>query len=222
MADIGANVAAVRGEIAAACARSGREAGAVRLIAVTKSVGPETLAALVAAGVMDAGENRVEHLAAMRAAAPPSLDFHYIGRVQSRQLGDVVGACVALHSLCDLGHLPRLERLCAERGARIEAFIQVNTSGEAAKAGLAPHELDAFLGAARAIAGVTVVGLMTMAPELAHGHADPAAVRACFRELARLARERGLPRLSMGMSQDFAIAVEEGATDVRVGTRLFA
>jgi pyridoxal phosphate enzyme (YggS family) len=222
MPSIRENVAAVRAEIAAACAHAGRAPASVRLIAVTKSQGPDALPALIAEGVRDFGENRVEHLETMAAAAPAGAIFHHIGRLQSRQLGDIAARAASVHGLCEESHLDKLSRLGESAGRRLQAFIQVNTSGEAAKAGLEPEALPAFLVKARARAGVEILGLMTMAPELATGHADPAIVRRCFARLAALAREHALPRLSMGMSQDFPIAIEEGATDVRVGTRLFA
>jgi pyridoxal phosphate enzyme (YggS family) len=222
MSTIRENVAAVKAEIAAACRRAGRDPAVVRLIAVTKEQEPPVLAELVAAGVTDFGENRIEHLERMRASAPAGTQFHAIGRVQGRQLAAVVAQAGCLHSLCDDSHLARLERLCADAGKRLPVFIQVNTSGEAAKAGLAPDAVGRFVTLARAARHLDPVGLMTMAPELASGHADVDAVRRCFARLAGLARSHDLSRLSMGMSQDFVIAVEEGATDVRVGTRLFA
>jgi pyridoxal phosphate enzyme (YggS family) len=216
------NVAAVRAEIAAACARARRDPATVRLIAVTKSQGPEVLPALIAEGVRDFGENRVEHLAEMAASAPTGAVFHHIGRLQSRQLPEVAAHAASVHGLCEESHLDKLSRLGQQAGRRLQAFAQVNTSGEAAKAGLAPEALPAFIVKANAATGVELVGLMTMAPEIATGHADPAMVRRCFARLAELARAHDMQRLSMGMSQDFTIAIEEGATDVRVGTRLFA
>ncbi|MBA3709422.1 MAG: YggS family pyridoxal phosphate-dependent enzyme [Planctomycetes bacterium] len=221
---IAGNVVAVQAEIAAACARSRRAASDVRLIAVTKSQGPEVLAALAAAGVCDFGENRVEHLAAMHEAAPPAARFHAIGRIQSRQIARVVALAACLHSLCDHDHLAELSRRLEQGARRMQVFVQVNTSGEASKAGLAPADLARFVDEVRAAPAVDLVGLMTMAPmvdDAARG-ADGDAVRRCFAELRALSEIHRLPRLSMGMSQDFIIAVEEGATDVRVGTRLFA
>ena len=214
---IAANVAAVRREIAAACARVGRDPLAVRLIAVTKAQGPEVLAPLAAAGIRDAGENRLEHHEAMRSAADGlDLAFHAIGRVQGRQLAKLAPLSACLHGLCEIDHVERLARACS--GRRFPVFLQVNASGEAAKAGAEPERLPELLAAVRTQASLEAVGLMTMAPE---GAAE-ADLRACFRRLRGLADAHGLPRLSMGMSQDFTVAVEEGATDVRIGTRLFA
>lgn len=218
---IAAQVAAVRAEIAAACARAGRDPAAVALIAVTKSQGPEVLSALRAAGVRDFGENRIDHLELMRARAEPGDRWHYIGRVQGRQLAAIAPQVHALHSLCDPGHIDRLGRACAERGLRLPVYLQANTSGEAAKAGLPPAEVPAAIARVRSHPGLVLAGLMTMAPEL-DGTADPAPVRACFAALRGLAAAAGLAGLSMGMSGDFPIAVAEGATAVRVGSRLFA
>ena len=218
---IALQVAAVRAEIAAACQRVGRDPAEVRLIAVTKSQGPEVLAPLAAAGIRDVGENRLEHHELMfQAAAGLGLAFHAIGRVQGRQLAKLVPLSTALHSLAEPDHVARLGRACSHletEGRKLQVFLQVNTSGEAAKAGISPGALPELLHATRAEAGLEVVGLMTMAPE----GVDNGVIRATFAALRRLAQEHNLPRLSMGMSQDFGIAIEEGATDVRIGTRLF-
>ncbi len=220
-AGIAVRVAEVRARIRAACARSGRGPDAVRLIAVTKSQTPDVLPALAAAGVLDFGENRVEHLTLMHAAAPAGARFHAIGRIQSRQLPELAAHSACLHSLCDLDHARKLARLCADRAQRLPVFVQVNASGEASKGGVESAALPALLDAVRALPGLDLIGLMTMAPELGTV-ADEATVRRCFARVRELAAAADLPRLSMGMSGDFGIAVEEGATDVRVGTRLFS
>ena len=213
-------VAAVRDEIAAACARVGRDPAEVALLAVTKSQGPEVLEPLAACGLHDYGENRVDHLALMAGRAPSASRFHHIGRIQSRQIPDIVRHAAVVHGLVDAGHARRLDRGAGEAGRRIGVVCQVNTSGETAKAGVSPDDLDALIGVVRGCAHLDLLGLMTMAPELGV-HADEGGVRACFARLRGLARDRGLARLSMGMSLDLAIAVEEGSTDLRIGTRLF-
>jgi pyridoxal phosphate enzyme (YggS family) len=219
---IAANVAAVRREIAAVCAAHGRDPAGVRLIAVTKSRGPEVLAALVAAGVADIAENRVERLEQMRAAIAAgghALSLHGIGRLQSRQLPAVAAAADVVHGLDNPGHAQRLDRLCGERGRRLPVFIQVSAAGEEQKAGVAPEALPALVEGVRACAWLELVGLMAMAPEIALAGVD--AVRRCFAAVQTLAAAHGLARLSMGMSQDFTHAVAAGATEIRVGTRLF-
>jgi pyridoxal phosphate enzyme (YggS family) len=219
---IAANLAEVRHRIASACQAHGRDPSMVRLIAVTKEQQPEVIAPLMAAGVCDLGENRIEHLELMHAAAPTNAQFHFIGRVQGRQLAKLAPHCVAIHSLCEADHIERLGRACSAQGRRIAVFLQVNVAADEAKAGLAPADLPQRLDLARTQAGLDVVGLMTMAPLAAGGgQADATTVRRCFSALRDLAQIHGLPRLSMGMSEDFELAVAEGATDVRIGSRLF-
>lgn len=195
---------------------------------MTKEQQPDVLPHLFAAGVTEVGENRLDHLEAMHRAAPAGLNFHFIGRVQGRQLAKLSPYCVALHSLCDSDHIVRLARASAATDRRMAIFLQVNTADDDAKAGMAPAELPTRLALARSH-GLEVVGLMTMAPLApvsaaapTGGQADADTIRRCFAGLRDLARRHSLARLSMGMSHDFQIAVEEGATDVRVGTRLFA
>jgi len=219
---ITANLADVRAIIAATCRQHGRDPQGVRLIAVTKEQGPEVLAPLSAAGAMDLGENRIDHLETMHAAAPSGVRFHFIGRVQGRQLAKLAPFCVAIHSLCDADHITRLGRACAESARRIEVFLQVNVADDPAKAGVRPGDLTERLALAHQTPGLDVVGLMTMAPLTAEGgQADEDTIRRCFSALRGLAERHHLPRLSMGMSEDFVHAIAEGATDLRIGSRLF-
>jgi len=218
---IAANVAAVRRELADACSASGRDPTTVTLVAVTKSQEPAVLPALRAAGITDFGENRVDHLQQMRLAAERGDRWHYIGRVQGRQLPQVASSAHVLHSLCDPGHVDRLAKTCQAGGLKFPVYLQVNTSGEAAKAGLSVEGLSAAVEHVRRHACLDLIGLMTMAPDL-DGHSAASEARTCFRRLAEAAKAHGLPGLSMGMSGDFAIAIEEGATIIRVGSRLFA
>lgn len=219
---IAANLAEVRAVIATTCRQHGRDPQGVRLIAVTKEQTSEVLAPLVAAGVVDVGENRVDHLETMHAAAPMGSRFHFIGRVQGRQLPKLAPFCVAIHSLCDADHITRLGRACAESGSKIEAFIQVNVADDPAKAGVRPGDLSQRVELARRTTGLELVGLMTMAPLGPEGgQADESTIRRCFATLRGLSETHHLPRLSMGMSEDFTHAIAEGATDLRIGSRLF-
>lgn len=219
---ITANLAEVRAIIASTCRQHGRDPQGVRLIAVTKEQSLEVLAPLAGAGVVDLGENRIDHLETMHAAAPSGSRFHFIGRVQGRQLPKLAPFCVAIHSLCDAEHITRLGRACTESGRRIEVFIQVNVADDAAKAGVRPNDLPERLDLARRTSGLELVGLMTMAPLSPEGgQADEGTIRRCFAALRGLAEHHHLPRLSMGMSEDFTHAVAEGATDLRIGSRLF-
>ena len=172
------NLAEVRALIAATCRQHGRDPQGVRLIAVTKQQTPDVLAPLAGVGVVDLGENRIDHLEIMSAAAPADSRFHFIGRVQGRQLAKLVPFCVAIHSLCDADHITRLGRACAESGRRIEVFIQVNVVDDAAKAGVPVGDLAERVDLARRTAGLDLVGLMTMAPLAPQGsQADEVTIR---------------------------------------------
>jgi len=214
-------IASVRKRIAEASARAGRRDADIRLIAVTKQQNPAVLGALVDAGITDFGENRVEHLQEMHAAAPAGSRFHYIGRVQGRQLAKIAPMVESLHSLCEEGHVERLARACGTHERRLPVFLQVNTGGEAQKAGLEPHDLPRMLELVRRQPMLEAVGLMCMAPDRDLPGVDEGVLRRCFAGLRELGEEHGLSRLSMGMSKDFEAAIEEGATDLRIGSALF-
>lgn len=214
------NLRAVRAEIAAACQAAGRDPNEVSLIAVTKSQDPQVLPALAAEGALAYGENRIEHLMLMAKAAPGLSTFHHIGRLQSRQFPWIVQHAAVVHGLADLSHVARLDRAAADAGKNLGVFCQVNVYGEVSKAGVGPDDLGALCDAVRACSQLTLFGLMTMAPELdTHANADQ--VQACFAQTRALAQQQGLSRLSMGMSGDMALAIAEGATEVRIGSRLF-
>ena len=180
---------------------------AVTVVVATKYVTAEQMAALAEAGVEVVGENRAQDLVAKHGRFADVFRWHFIGHLQSRKAPLVSSLCELVHSL---------DSLSAARRLTIPALVEVNLSGEETKSGVAPTELAAFLAQARE-GGVEVRGLMTM-PPLAD---DPEESRPYFRELALLAAEHGLPELSMGTTQDYRVAVEEGATLVRVGSGLF-
>lgn len=219
-ATIADSCARIRARIADLCRQHGRDPDGVHLIAVTKREGPTVLPALRAAGIATCGENRIDHLMLMHRHAPAGVAFAYVGRVQSRQLGKLLPLCDAIHSLCQMSHIDRLGRACAEQERRITVFLQVNTAGEAQKAGIHPDDLAAHIDRVALYPGLDLDGLMCMAPVRRPDNADR--IRACFATARELARHHGLPRLSMGMSGDFDLAIAEGATDVRIGTALFA
>lgn len=210
-----ANAERVRGEIAAAARRSGRDPSGVQLLAAVKYVALEELPVLAEAGLTLVGENRAQDLEA-KVAAPggDALTWHFIGQLQSRKVRQVVEHATLIHSVGSDSALEQLHRHAPE-GTRV--LVQVNVAGEDAKAGVAPADLPAFL--ERASGGpFTVAGLMTMPPFAA----DPEVNRPHFAALRRLAAEHALAQLSMGTSQDYRVAVEEGATIVRVGSELYA
>jgi len=206
-----ANLASVRGRIDRAAARAGRDAAEVEILVAVKYAGVEDIDTLVAAGVSLAGENRAQDLIEKSARAAGRLRWHFIGALQSRKVRLIVPHVELIHSVASDSALIELGRHAPDG---FEILVEVNVSGEQGKAGIAPHELDAFI----ARSPVRVVGLMTMPPQTA----DPLRSRVHFAALAALARERGLRTLSMGTSQDFEVAVEEGATIVRIGTILFS
>ncbi len=205
-----ANLERVREDVAAAAARAGREPSEVELCAAVKYVPVEETGALVEAGITLAGENRQQDLSARAERFGDGLALDFIGHLQSRKVKLVLPQARLIHSVASDSVLAQLER---HGTADTEVLVEVNLSGEENKSGVAPEDLDAFVERCP----VRVGGLMTM-PPLAD---DPETSRPWFARLRELAAERGLARLSMGTSQDYAVAVEEGATIVRVGTMLY-
>ncbi|MED4972619.1 YggS family pyridoxal phosphate-dependent enzyme [Geobacillus kaustophilus NBRC 102445] len=215
------NLAAIRREIEAACARVGRDPAGVRIVAVTKYVDAKRALEVLDAGIADLGENRSDQLIEKHERIGNQATWHFIGTLQSRKVKDIIDKVDYIHSLDRLSLAKEIEK----RAVRpVKCFVQVNVSGEATKHGLAPEETIPFIEQLRAFSRIEVVGLMTMAP-----HTDDEAIlRACFRQL-RMLKERvqalGMAHapcteLSMGMSNDYTIAIEEGATFVRIGSAL--
>jgi pyridoxal phosphate enzyme (YggS family) len=195
-------------EIHAAYERIKAEVGPrVTVVVATKYVPLDAMQALADAGIEVVGENRAQDLAAKHARFRAAFRWHFIGHLQSRKAPLVSELCELVHSL---------DSLSAARRLRAPALVEVNLSGEESKSGVAPADLQAFLREVTDL-GVEVRGLMTMPPATE----DPERSRHYFRELAALAGEHGLPELSMGTTQDYRVAVEEGATLVRVGSGLF-
>lgn len=223
---LAANLDNVRERIATAAARGGRPPDGVRLVAVTKSVDLATSRVLVDLGVSDLGENRVQSaLPKVDAMADPPT-WHFIGRLQSNKIRKIVQRFPWIHAVASLDALTRIGRVAAELGVPApRTLVQVNVTDEASKQGVLPDALRAFLGDATAVENAKVVGLMTMA----RYDPDPETSRPAFAALRALrddARRDGwyrapLEELSMGMSNDYAVAVEEGATLVRVGSALY-
>ena len=223
MDGIADNLAAVRGQIAAACARAGRAGESVRLLAVSKTYGPAAVRAAAAAGQRLFGENRVQEAAAKIPECPERLEWHLIGHLQGNKAAPAARLFDWVHSVDSAKLLEALDREAGAAGRRLQALVQVNVSGERAKSGLAPEGAPAVLALGNRLRNVQVCGLMTI-PPLAE---DPEKARPFFRRLRELrdgwAAELGLelPELSMGMTHDLAVAIEEGATFVRVGTGIF-
>jgi len=213
---IAGRLAEVRARIAAAAEHVGRDPAEITLVGVTKGQPAAAVDAAIAAGVRDIGENRVQEGTAKRAACAHATDatWHLIGHLQTNKARAALNAFAILQSVDS----ERLVRALGELAAGpVTVLIEVNVSGEPGKFGVAPDGLPSLLAAAREYPGLDVKGLMTVAPL----HPDPDAARPYFRELASLAREHRLPWLSMGMTNDFETAIEEGATHVRIGRAIF-
>ncbi len=213
----------VRRRIGEACARSGRDPADVTLVAVSKTRPPEAVREAAAAGLVVFGENRVREAAAKIPQCPGHLRWHLVGHLQGNKVRAAVEWFETIHSIDSLRRLRQVEAACDEAGRSLRVLLQVNVSGEASKFGMAPPEAAGVLEAAAGLSRAEVVGLMTMPPF----SEDPGRARRFFSDLRdlrdRLRADTGfdLPELSMGMSADFEVAIEEGATMVRVGTDLF-
>lgn len=201
---------AARRRIAAAAARAGRDPDAIQLLVATKYVALEELPVLAQAGVTLVGENRAQDLEAKVKAYGDLFTWDFIGQLQSRKVRTIVPYVRLIHSVASLSALRELERHRDAAKADLKVLIEVNVAGEQGKAGIGPQELDLYLDRCP----VPVIGLMTMPPATP----DPDQSRRWFAALRELAHDRGLRQLSMGTSQDFEVAVEEGATIVRLGT----
>lgn len=216
-AAIAGNVAQVRARIAAACERAGRAIGDVTLIAVTKTHGVGAVAAAHAAGVRDFGENRVQEAAPKIDGARASgmeATWHLIGNLQRNKVGAAISRFDILQSIDS----ERLAQAVSERAiAPIRALIEVNVAGEASKHGVAPKDVGALAASMARMPTIELLGLMTVAPRAD----DPEDIRPVFRTLREIRDGLGLPELSMGMTDDFEVAIEEGATMVRVGRAIF-
>ena len=204
------NAERVRAELADAARAGGRDPQAVELLAAVKYVPLEQLEVLAEAGLALLGENRAQDLAAKAAAHPGVFRWHFIGQLQSRKVKEILPHVELIHSLASDSALRQLER---HGSVDTEVLVEVNVAGDEGKAGIAPAELAAFL----ARCPVRVSGLMTMPPFAE----EPEASRSHFAALRELAAEHGLHHLSMGTSQDYRVAAEEGATIVRAGSVLY-
>jgi pyridoxal phosphate enzyme (YggS family) len=220
-ARVGAGLEVVRARIASACARAARSNRDVRLIAVSKRHTPEALQAAYARGQREFGENYVQELVAKARALPelPELQLRLIGHLQRNKVKELLRIGSALRSVDSLDSVRLAETLAREAEAaerKLEVMIQVNPAGEPQKSGTAEGELSALVAAVRGMPSLDLRGLMLIPPNV-----EPEQRRPFFRRLRELANDHGLPELSMGMSDDLEPAIEEGSTQVRVGTAIF-
>jgi hypothetical protein len=215
--DIRTNLDRVRARIARAAERAGRRPDDVLLVAVSKTVDVERVRAAVSAGVSALGENRVQEAKEKVAVLGHPVPWHLIGHLQTNKVKDALAIFDVIQSLDRLELARECDRRARARGRLVEALLEVNVAGEASKGGFAPDEVAAALDAMARLDHIHLQGLMAIPPAVER--AEDA--RGWFRALRGLAERHGLKELSMGMSSDFEVAVEEGATIVRVGTAIF-
>ncbi|MFB5266222.1 YggS family pyridoxal phosphate-dependent enzyme [Paenibacillus enshidis] len=221
---LGDRIRKVNERVEAACQRSGRAREDVNIIAVTKYVSVSAMSAVLDSGFLHVGENRWQQAEEKWKQLGHRGIWHYIGNLQTNKVKDVVGKFQYIHSLDRLSLANELEKKAADLDLTVKAFVQVNISGEESKHGLEPDQAAAFLKDISGLKHVHVIGLMTMAPHVD----DPELTRPVFRGLRELRDEldgqaftpEPLKELSMGMSNDFEVAVEEGATWLRLGSIL--
>ncbi|GAA3628243.1 YggS family pyridoxal phosphate-dependent enzyme [Kineosporia mesophila] len=215
--DVVANLARVRGQIAAACRAAGRAPDSVQLVAASKTVDPQILRQTIEAGLLSYGENRVQEGAAkwpLLRQEFPGLELHLIGPLQTNKARDAVALFDVIHALDRVRLGEALARQCVAQERRPRVLVQVNTGAEQQKSGVLPAEADALLERCRRFQEFDLVGLMCIPPY----EGDP---RPHFEMLVKIAERHGLSELSMGMSHNYESAIEHGATQVRVGTAIF-
>ncbi|PYN43274.1 MAG: YggS family pyridoxal phosphate-dependent enzyme [Candidatus Rokuibacteriota bacterium] len=217
MIDIRANLERARERVARAAERAGRRAEDVLLVGVSKTVDVGRIRQAIEAGVPALGENRVQEARGKIAEIGRRVPWHLVGHLQTNKVRDALELFDLIHSLDRLELAKELDKRGRTRGRAVDTLVEVNVGGEASKGGVGPDGLGELLAAVAALPHVTVRGLMAIPPEAK----EPDASRVWFRALRKLGERHGLSELSMGMSGDFEVAIEEGATIVRVGTAIF-
>ncbi|PIC71735.1 YggS family pyridoxal phosphate-dependent enzyme [Sporosarcina sp. P7] len=221
MGQIEQRLETIQNQINEACETSNRSSDDITLIAVTKQVSSARAQSLLDIGIKNLGENRLEGLLDKQETIEDPVNWHFIGNLQTRKVKELIDTIDCLHSLDRMSLAKEVNKRASKP---LDCFVQVNVSGEKSKSGITPDEVDLFFEQLAAYENIHVIGLMTMAPNTD----DESVVRNTFRSLREL-RDRiatkGLPyapctKLSMGMSNDFTIAIEEGATHIRIGTAL--
>ena len=225
MSDVRENILRIRERIAAAAARSGRDPSRVRLMGVTKAVGDDRILQAIEAGIDIIGENYVQEAKRKIELMGKSVEWHFIGHLQSNKARYAVRLFDMIHSVNRVSLAEELNRRAAAAGVVCRVLVEVNLAGEESKSGAPPEEAPGLVRAVSQLANLSVRGLMTMAP----WYEDPEKARPCFAGLRGL-RDRidaekipnvTLRELSMGMTDDFEVAVEEGSTIVRIGRAIF-
>ena len=226
MENIRENIESIRKRIADAAKRAGRDADEIKLIAVTKTVDVDKVEEAIAAGALDAGENKPQELARKYEVLGDKIRWHQIGSLQTNKVKYIIDKVCMIHSLDREGLAEEIDKRANKIGRVIDCLVQVNISGEESKHGMSREEVEPFVRlVAEKYPNIKIKGLMTMAPF----DAERNEIRKVFRDLKELSDEINnmnignveMNELSMGMTNDFEIAVEEGATMVRVGTAIF-
>lgn len=218
------NLSRVRERVDAAARRAGRDPGEIKLVAVTKTVPVAVINEALSCGVTRLGENRAQEFLQKYPQLPPGLEWHFIGHLQTNKVKKVIGKVELIHSLDRWTLAEEIHRAACEAGTAAGVLVQVNVAGEETKHGLSLSEVEDFVAEAARLPGLEVRGLMTIAPWCE----NPEEARPVFRQMKALARliKNKVPgakmdALSMGMTGDFEVAVEEGATILRIGTAIF-
>ncbi|MFH1586294.1 MAG: YggS family pyridoxal phosphate-dependent enzyme [Candidatus Diapherotrites archaeon] len=212
---LGENLSAIREGIAEACKKAGRNPEEVKLVAVTKNRSIGKINELISLGVRDLGENKLQELLG-KVDSVEGVNWHFVGHLQSNKARKAVENCEWIHSVDSLKLAAKIDSAASEIGKRQKILLEVNVSGEKSKYGLEPEKLGDVVGEIKKMRNLDLQGFMAMAPLVGAEE-----TRRYFSALKELGEKFNLPELSMGMSNDFAVAVEEGATMVRIGTSLF-
>ncbi len=222
--DIKENIARLRREIYETAVKSGRDPGQITVIAVTKNVDVERIKEAIKEGFTDIGENRVQEMVAKQPLIDSKVNWHFIGHLQKNKVKYVVGKVQLIHSLDSWRLATEISRLSEKRGVVSDVLVQVNVSGEKSKYGLSCQEVPDFIKACSELPGLSIRGLMTIAPMVD----NPEEARPVFKKLKTIKESLGkqmpfipLDYLSMGMTNDYKIAIEEGANYLRIGTAIF-
>lgn len=218
------NLQKVKGKIEKACWKAGRNPAEITLVAVSKTVDIETVRKAYELGITHFGENRVQELK-NKVPLLPEANWHMIGRLQTNKVKDILGKVVLIHSLDRWNLAEEIDKRAKIMDINVSTLLQINIAGEEQKAGLLPDDVEYFLESIGQLSNIRILGFMTMAPLLD----NPEEARPVFRELFNLRHKFSahnyvnvdLKYLSMGMSQDFDIAIEEGANIVRIGSSIF-
>lgn len=214
--EIRTNYAAVEAKIRAACERAGRKPGEVTLVAVTKTFPAEVVTAGIAAGATNIGENRVQEARDKKPGVQGTARWHLIGHLQSNKAKDAVRIFDVIQTIDSVSLAEKVAKAATAARKTIDVMLEVNIGREEQKSGAMPDQVEALSRGVRGIEGLRLTGLMTIPPV-----GDEAAARAYFRELRTMRDGLGLQDLSMGMTDDFEIAIAEGATIIRVGRAIF-